>query len=212
MADILAVLWPIALIAAAIGLATGWWIWGGAQDEEAASPVFEPMPPPIELDAEAELEAEAEIEAAAEPEPAPEPEPEPEMEAEPEPIPVANLADPPRQVEEPVEEAPQPEAEPVPEPAETASPFLSAPDGEPDNLTRIKGVGPKLADLLHSLGVYHFRQIAGWSEDQVAEVDSHLETFRGRIARDRWVDQAELLADRNVAAFEREFGKLSGPI
>ena len=118
---------------------------------------------------------------------------------------------------EPIVEAPEPEPEPEPEvvaeqPPEpvAASPFLASPNGDPDDLTKIKGVGPKLNDLLHSLGVYHFSQIAQWSEAQIAEVDGELGTFRGRIVRDRWVDQARYLAAGDFAGFEHEFGRING--
>jgi NADH-quinone oxidoreductase subunit E len=72
---------------------------------------------------------------------------------------------------------------------------LSAPrEGRPDDLKRIRGVGPKLEALLNRLGVYHFDQIAGWNAEQVAMVDEHLGDFRGRILRDDWVSQAGYLA------------------
>ncbi|MHA7873969.1 NADH-quinone oxidoreductase subunit E [Roseivivax sp.] len=66
--------------------------------------------------------------------------------------------------------------------------------GEADDLTRIRGVGPKLAGLLHEMGFYHFDQIAGWSPEEVAWVDDHLEGFKGRVSRDDWVAQAKSLA------------------
>jgi len=64
----------------------------------------------------------------------------------------------------------------------------------PDDLKRIKGVGPALEALLHSLGYYHFDQVAGWSAAEVAWVDDNLEGFKGRVTRDDWVEQAGLLA------------------
>ncbi len=74
--------------------------------------------------------------------------------------------------------------------------LLSAPrGGEPDDFQKIKGIGPKLEGLLHALGVYHFDQIASWTEAEVAWVDYHLEGFKGRIRRDDWVAQAQALAD-----------------
>lgn len=124
----------------------------------------------------------------------------PEIEPEPEPAPDLPA------MEEPVAEA---EPKPEPEPVQAPSPFLAAPNGEPDNLMLIKGVGPKLSDMLHELGVFHFAQIAAWDVDQVSEVDSQLGNFKGRVSRDRWVDQARMLANRDVAAFEREFGKMN---
>lgn len=75
--------------------------------------------------------------------------------------------------------------------------------GQADNLKEIKGVGPKLENLLHSMGFYHFDQIANWSTDEVAWVDANLVGFKGRVSRDNWIDQAKILA----AGGETEFSK-----
>ena len=72
-----------------------------------------------------------------------------------------------------------------------------------DDLKLIKGVGPKLEALLHSMGFYHYDQIAKWDADEVAWVDQNLEGFKGRVSRDTWVDQARSLA----AGEETEFSK-----
>ena len=90
-------------------------------------------------------------------------------------------------------------------PAPTIRP---APEGTPDDLSRMKGVGPKLVALLRDLGVTHFSQIAAWTDEDVAAIDQHLGTFKGRITRDRWVEQARRLAADDVSGFEAEFGKL----
>ena len=66
--------------------------------------------------------------------------------------------------------------------------------GQADDLKRIKGVGPKLESLLHSLGFFHFDQIANWSADEIAWVDENLEGFKGRVTRDDWVAQAKTFA------------------
>ena len=84
----------------------------------------------------------------------------------------------------------------------------AAPVGEADDLTRIKGLGPKLATLLRGLGIARFDQIAGWSEADVARIDAQLGTFQGRIARDNWIEQARYLAAGDVAGFEARFGKV----
>lgn len=70
----------------------------------------------------------------------------------------------------------------------------AARDGGPDDLKRIKGVGPKLEELLHSMGFFHFDQIAAWTDDEVAWVDENLTGFKGRVSRDEWVSQAKTLA------------------
>ncbi|WP_366139963.1 hypothetical protein [uncultured Jannaschia sp.] len=71
---------------------------------------------------------------------------------------------------------------------------LDAPrTGGADDLKRIKGVGPKLEALCNRLGIWHFDQIAGWTDEEVAWVDQHLEGFKGRVRRDDWVAQARAL-------------------
>ncbi len=65
-------------------------------------------------------------------------------------------------------------------------------DGKPDDLTLIGGIGPNIQDVLNSLGIYHFDQIAEWKPENVAWVDEYL-NFSGRIVREGWVEQAAVL-------------------
>ncbi len=76
-----------------------------------------------------------------------------------------------------------------------------------DDLKQIKGVGPKLEALLHSLGFFHFDQIAKWSDEEVAWVDDHLGTFRGRVVRDTWIEQATKLAAGEETEFSSKVKK-----
>ena len=90
-----------------------------------------------------------------------------------------------------------------------ASPAEPVPDSlAGDDLTRIKGVGPKLSTLLAALGVTRFAQIAGWSEADQAAIDAQLGAFAGRPQRDQWIEQARLLAAGDTAGYESRFGKL----
>jgi predicted flap endonuclease-1-like 5' DNA nuclease len=82
-----------------------------------------------------------------------------------------------------------------------------APDPNHD-LTRLKGVGPKLAAKLHQLGVTGFDDIAGWDDAAIERIDAQLGQFAGRIRRDNWVEQAKLLAAGDTKVFEQKFGKL----
>lgn len=66
--------------------------------------------------------------------------------------------------------------------------------GKADDLKKIKGVGPKLEKELNEAGVFHFDQIASWSKEEVYWADHHLVSFKGRVSRDSWVDQAKALA------------------
>ena len=97
--------------------------------------------------------------------------------------------------------------------AETPAAPARAPAASPaadggDDLRRIKGVGPKLVALLHSLGVTRFAEIAAWTDADIDRMDGQLGTFAGRIRRDGWVEQARFLASGDTAGFEARFGKL----
>ncbi|MFN3591924.1 MAG: hypothetical protein ACK4TG_07025 [Thermaurantiacus sp.] len=104
-------------------------------------------------------------------------------------------------------------AEPVPAAPtrEIPSPFLAAPEGAPDDLRQIKGIGPKLETMLKEKGVFHFRQIAQWTPEQLALVDSQLGQFQGRPERDQWQSQARLLAAGDIKGYEAAHGKLGPP-
>ena len=79
--------------------------------------------------------------------------------------------------------------------ASTEAPkFLDAPNGEPDDLKKISGVGGVLEGKLNALGIYHFSQIAALTDDEISNIDTHL-NFPGRIKRDDWVGQAKNLAE-----------------
>ncbi|MDH5797735.1 MAG: NADH-quinone oxidoreductase subunit NuoE [Paracoccaceae bacterium] len=60
-----------------------------------------------------------------------------------------------------------------------------------DDLTRINGIGPKLQGELNKHGIFHFDQIAKWTDAEVAWADNELVSFKGRASRDNWVEQAK---------------------
>lgn len=78
---------------------------------------------------------------------------------------------------------------------------LSAPRGVADDLKEIEGIGPALEKLCNELGFYHFDQIAGWTDADVAWVDANMARFKGRIVRDKWVAQARLIVAEGLDAF-----------
>ncbi len=108
-------------------------------------------------------------------------------------------------VEPIAEHVPPADAEPIP-----ASPAIAAPadDAAPDDLLRLKGVGPKLKALLIELGVSRYAQIAAWTDSDIAAIDARLGNFKGRPVRDQWVDQAKYLEAGDTAGFEAKYGKL----
>jgi predicted flap endonuclease-1-like 5' DNA nuclease len=70
---------------------------------------------------------------------------------------------------------------------------LEEPQGQPDDLTEIVGVGKVFEETLHSLGVYHFRQIAAFGPGEIARINTELKEFKGRIEHDDWIGQAKEL-------------------
>lgn len=85
---------------------------------------------------------------------------------------------------------------------------LSAARGPQDDLQRIKGIGPKLADLLRARGFTRFEQLAQLTSEEVDMLDEQLGPFRGRIRRDRIAEQAAYLARGDIDGFEQHFGRL----
>lgn len=75
-----------------------------------------------------------------------------------------------------------------------------------DDLTRIKGLGPKLAAMLNNMGVTKFSEIAAWQEADINRIDAKLGKFQGRIQRDNWVEQAKLLSAGAESDFANKFG------
>ena len=87
-------------------------------------------------------------------------------------------------------------------------PKLAGRAGTPDELERLKGVGPKLAAMLRAHGLTRFDQLARLSESELERLDEDLGPFRGRLQRDRVVEQAAYLARGDIDGFEQRFGKL----
>jgi NADH-quinone oxidoreductase subunit E len=121
-------------------------------------------------------------------------------------------ASPPRALATPVSHAAVPAAAPVAfvstPAAETGAVNVDGParmsaprGGVADNLKEIEGIGPAMEKLVNEMGFFHFDQIAGWSDADVAWVDANLKGFKGRVTRDRWVAQARIIVTEGLEAF-----------
>ena len=158
--------------------------------------------------------------------PAPKPEPKPvTTPAEPAPEPTApsptvtplaphvdsgdtpdRLNDEPIAAASPMEASPAAEAVAPVEPS--ATPSVTAPSYADGPVTQLKGLGPKVAAQLGALGVATVGQMAALSDSEAQSIDAQLGSFTGRMGRDRWIEQARLLAAGDKAGFEAVFGKL----
>ena len=124
----------------------------------------------------------------------------PPVQATPAPAPVAipTQVPPPPVVAKPVQVAPAPAAAPAAAPVAPGPrrfTRLAAPEGKPDDLSLISGVGPDLSAKLNRYGIHHY-----WIAAMVPEDVDYLEqrlNMRGRVKRDEWQEQSrELMAGR----------------
>ncbi len=112
--------------------------------------------------------------------------------------------------------APPPPSAPIPTPIaagsdpQPAPPPLAAAAPAATELTRLKGLGPKAAARLADLGVTGLAALAALPEADAHRIDDQLGPFQGRMARDRWVEQARMLQDGEIERYEATFGKLGG--
>ncbi|MDF1812668.1 MAG: helix-hairpin-helix domain-containing protein [Verrucomicrobiales bacterium] len=72
--------------------------------------------------------------------------------------------------------------------------YNEAPENS-DDLSEIKGIGNSIEEKLNEYGVYKFGQLAGWNESNISAFNDRL-SFKGRIEREEWVQQAQKLAAR----------------
>ncbi len=61
-----------------------------------------------------------------------------------------------------------------------------------NELQKIKGIGAVIEKKLHEYGITNYGQIAAWGSEEVEEFSQKL-NFKGRIERERWVEQAKEL-------------------
>ena len=95
---------------------------------------------------------------------------------------------------------------PTPSPLEPARPVRPPPATGLDNLQRIRGIDAAMAQRLAAAGVSRYAQIATWSAAEVARYDRDL-AGAGRIARENWIEQAQVLMRGGDTTFSRAFDR-----
>jgi molybdopterin-containing oxidoreductase family membrane subunit len=62
-----------------------------------------------------------------------------------------------------------------------------------DNLKLITGLGPKMEDILNSIGIFTFIQVSKMTKTEYELLDAITASFQGRAERDDWATQAKNL-------------------
>lgn len=91
-------------------------------------------------------------------------------------------------------------------PAAGGKPLFEKQEGPADDLKLISGVGPVLEGKLNAIGITKWSQVATMTPDQITALESSL-NFKGRVARDNWLQQADVLARGGVEEYRKVFGK-----
>ena len=73
--------------------------------------------------------------------------------------------------------------------------FGHADTGNSEDLTKINGIGPYIEQKLNEIGIYNYRQLSRFKDEDVRVLTELIDFFPGRIERDDWVGQAEELND-----------------
>lgn len=85
------------------------------------------------------------------------------------------------------------QAKPVPAKAAAAKPAAKVVPTQKDDLKKIWGVGPYLEKILNQRGVYTFKQVANFTEEEMSRLSRVIGPFPDRIKDDNWKDQAKKL-------------------
>ena len=106
------------------------------------------------------------------------------------------------------EHTPQPEDKPAPVvDRDAAAPARSLPVGMArDNLQRIRGINAEVEDIVSLQGVTRYAQIASWSKADVERFDRLLGQD-GWIARENWIEQAQILAKGGDTTYSRDLDR-----
>jgi predicted flap endonuclease-1-like 5' DNA nuclease len=93
-----------------------------------------------------------------------------------------------------------------------AAPAAATPSaGGRDNLQRIGGISAEIESVLNAHGVTRYSQVAGWGSADIARLEGLL-GFKGRISRENWIEQAQILANGGATAYSREVDHAAGVV
>jgi predicted flap endonuclease-1-like 5' DNA nuclease len=105
-----------------------------------------------------------------------------------------------------VPDQPLPAAAPAAEAPAPASPVRPTPAPARENLQRIGTITAEIERALNGQGVSRYAQIAQWSPSDVERFEKLL-SAGGRISRENWIEQAQILSRGGDTRFSREFDR-----
>ena len=62
-----------------------------------------------------------------------------------------------------------------------------------DDLTKINGIGPYIEQRLNEIGIFNYKQISNFKDEDITVLTELIDFFPDRIERDSWVAQAKAL-------------------
>ena len=80
-----------------------------------------------------------------------------------------------------------------------------------DGLQRIGGITPEIEKLLNVQGISRYSQIAQWATNDIERFDRLL-GYQGRIQRENWIEQAQILARGGDTAYSREHDRRTAAV
>ena len=90
------------------------------------------------------------------------------------------------------------------------APAAAAPSaGGRENLQRVGGINAEIESVLNAHGVTRYSQVAGWRSADIGRLEGLL-GFSGRISRENWIEQAQILANGGATAYSREVDRAAG--
>ncbi len=90
-----------------------------------------------------------------------------------------------------------------------AVPVRPAAQAKHDDLQRIGHIDGALAKTLEAAGIQRYAQIAQWSPQDVERFDQQLATS-GRISKENWIEQAQILSRGGDTAYSRQYDRTHG--
>lgn len=87
--------------------------------------------------------------------------------------------------------------------AQPAKPVPAVGIARTDALQRIRGIDAATERLLKEHDVVRYEQIANWTATEVEYIDDAL-SERGRVSRENWIEQAQVLAQGGTTLFARQ--------